>query len=92
MVILYDRVNIQVNAPKWLFWCIDWANAKIIYHEYLHILGIDKCNSNWFIKMFCIMYENKSRLKELFVKPLQLLNGINPCNNCKKFQKEKENN
>jgi len=80
---------IRSYAPKWLFWCIDWANAKIIYHEYLHILGIKECTS--FFKMFCIMYESDDfRLFEIIAKFFQILRGINPCKKCKEFQLECE--
>lgn len=77
--------KIEAYAPKWLFWCRDFVNSRIIYHEYLHTLGIKECESPWYKKIFCIMYENdKHYLKEIAVMPFQVLHGLKPCSGCKK--------
>jgi len=75
--------KIEVFAPKWLFWCRDFVNSRIIYHEYLHLQGIIKCEATWYKRIFCVMYENdKNFLKEILMMPFQLLNGFRLCKQC----------
>jgi hypothetical protein len=75
--------KIEASAPRWLFWCRDFANSRIIYHEYLHLQGIVKCEGSWYKRIFCIMYENdKNFLKEVLIMPFQLLNFFRLCKHC----------
>ncbi len=82
-----DGINkINIYYPSWIPNKLkELAISKIILHEYAHICGIKKCESSFFTRIRCIMYENKSWQKEMVILPLQLLSGINFCDKCKKI-------
>ena len=52
----------------------------ITNHELGHLYGIKECKHK-----YCIMYESKSRLIELLVKPIQFCYGFRFCPECKAY-------
>ncbi len=66
----------------------DLAISKIIYHEWCHIHGIDECrNPDKTKRHGCIMYENLW-YQEIAAMPLQMLNKLALCDDCKKRLKK----